>query len=318
MKKTDTGQKKNHFLHPSCHTDLAVEMKEDIEQFQKLQGVEVTAKKHKYHQIVETKIKIVDERGVAAFGKPVGSYVTLEIERIDKKNVQDKIASIIGEVIENMAPHSEHILVAGLGNKNVTPDSLGPMVMDRLMVTRHLFAEKVFNSDNLSMKVVSAIAPGVMGQTGMESLEVLKGIIGEIHPDTVIVIDALAARSSNRLNKTIQICDTGISPGAGVGNNRKEINEENLGVRVIAIGVPTVIAVPTIICDAMENMLFQLGADRTGKLVEKLNSEEQYQLAQELVQPYFTDMFVTPKNIDEELERISSCIADGINDYVYR
>ncbi|MDD5948219.1 MAG: GPR endopeptidase [Lachnospiraceae bacterium] len=309
-------EKNGHFYQNSCHTDLAVEMKEEVEQKQELTGVEVSTKKHAYHGITETRIRIVDERGEAALGKPVGNYVTLEVEKLYRDSVQKRIARIICDVIAQLSQGAQNILVAGLGNRSVTPDAIGPKVMEHLQITRHLFECGYVKSDALNMKVVSAIAPGVMAQTGMETVEILRGIIEKTHPQAVIVVDALAARSSNRLNRTIQLCDTGISPGAGVGNNRQKMNEETLGVKVVAIGVPTVIAVPTIISDAMQQLLLLLGADHAGKLVEELSYEEQYQLAEELVKPYFTDMFVTPKNIDEEILMMSQCIAQGINAYI--
>lgn len=313
--KTD-NEANGHFYQNSCHTDLAVEMKEEVEQKQELMGVEVSTKKHSYYGITETRIQIVDERGEAALGKPVGNYVTLEVEKLYREPVQKKIAKIICEVIDHLSQSAQNILVAGLGNRSVTPDAIGPAVIEHLQITRHLFQCGYVKSDALNMKVVSAIAPGVMAQTGMETVEVLQGIIEKTHPQVVVVVDALAARSSNRLNRTIQLCDTGISPGAGVGNNRQKMNEETLGVKVIAIGVPTVIAVPTIISDAMQQLLFLLGAEHAGKLVEELSYDEQYQLAEELVKPYFTDMFVTPKNIDEEVMMMSECIAQGINAYI--
>lgn len=340
MKKKNWGKEKDNFKcqYPkSCHTDLAVEMKEDMEQQSELEGVQVLTKKHKYHGIVQTQIEIVDACGERLLGKPVGHYITLETKALTKDTVQHKLSEILCEQISRLAGDVSHILVAGLGNRKVTPDAIGPKVMDELLVTRHLFIEQIQegNSEKESakvpdlqscekenkkpkkqMKMVSAIAPGVMGQTGMETVEIIKAVVQQTKPDLVIVIDALAARSSGRLNRTIQICDTGIHPGAGVGNNRQEISEESVGVKVIAIGVPTVIAVPTIISDAMEAMLFHLHKETEGKLFRECNYEEQYALASELVRPYFSDMFVTPKNIDEEVERISSCIALGINQYI--
>ena len=298
----------------SCHTDLAVEMKEDMEQQSELEGVNVSTQKHRYHGIVETVITIVDEKGERLLGRPVGNYITLETKALTKETVQNKLSEIICEQLVRLSGDAKCILVAGLGNRNVTPDAIGPMVMEELMVTRHLYAEQ--EQSQVPIKIVSAIAPGVMGQTGIETVEILKGLVKQVQPDVVIVIDALAARSSNRLNRTVQICDTGIRPGAGVGNNRQEISKESLGVKVIAIGVPTVIAVPTIIIDAMQNLLFHLHQDKEGEILKEFDYEEQYELASELVRPYFSDMFVTPKNIDEEVQRISDCIADGINRYI--
>lgn len=309
-----TKQDTNSFYHTSCHTDLAVEMKEELERKQKLTGIEVVTKHHRYHGIKETHIEITDSRGEAALGKPQGHYITLEMGKGSKRGVKNKLSQIVSEVLTDYLKDVKHILFVGLGNRQVTPDALGPQVMEQLKITRHL--KKFGLETEGKAKMLSALAPGVMAQTGMETVEAVRGVVREIHPDAVIVVDALAARSSDRLNRTIQLCDTGICPGAGVGNNRQEMNQETLGVKVIAVGVPTVIAVPTIICDAMEQMLFLLGAKNADKQIEELNEEEQFQLASELVEPYFTDMFVTPKNIDEEIQLMSECIAQGINAYI--
>lgn len=200
-------------------------------------------------------------------------------------------------------------MVAGLGNREVTPDALGPFVIDNLYVTRHLLQEGIISKS----VEISAIAPGVMAQTGMESVTILKALVKEIKPELLIVIDALAARESDRLNKTIQLADTGITPGSGVGNHRNAINKESVGIPVLAIGVPTVIAVPTIVNDAMDVMVSAIGKQATKNVLKKFNEEERYQLACEMVTPYLEDMFVTPKDIDEAVKRISYTISEAIN-----
>jgi spore protease len=245
----------------------------------------------------------------------MGQYVTLEMHKLYEPCVQHKLAEILKDVLDTLCPKAQHLLMVGLGNRSVTPDAVGPMVIEQLDVTRHLYEHGLLNAKG-TCKNVAAIAPGVMAQTGMETVEIVKGLVSQLSPDVVIVIDALAARSSNRLNRTIQLCDTGIHPGAGVGNNRQRMDAHTLGVKVVAIGVPTVIAVPTIISDAMQQLLCLLGEQHAGKLVEELSYEEQYRLAEELVKPYFSDMFVTPKNIDEEMETVSACIAKGLNAYI--
>ena len=200
-------------------------------------------------------------------------------------------------------------MVAGLGNREVTPDALGPFVIDNLYVTRHLLKEGIISHS----AEISAIAPGVMAQTGMEAVTVLKALIDEIKPELLIVIDALAARESDRLNKTIQLADTGITPGSGVGNHRSAINEESVGIPVLAIGVPTVIAVPTIVNDAMDVLVDAIGKQSAKNVLKKFNEEERYQLACEMVTTYLEDMFVTPKDIDEAVKRISYTISEAIN-----
>ncbi len=194
------------------------------------------------------------------------------------------------------------VLVVGLGNREVTPDALGPYVADQLNITRHIIKEYGrYAVDNKDIHLVSAIVPGVMGQTGMETVEIVKGIVEVTKPDFVVAVDALAARSSKRLNRTIQITDTGINPGSGVGNHRNAINKETVGIPVIAIGVPTVVDAATIVNDAME------------KLIYTLESSEKYELIKELISPHLNGMFVTPKDIDETVKRISFTISDALN-----
>ncbi len=211
--------------------------------------------------------------------------------------------------LKRMLKGKTKILVAGLGNRAVTPDALGPMVIDNLYVTRHLIREDIL----FCAYEISAVAPGVMAQTGMESQEILKGVVAQVKPEVLLVIDALAAGTSNRLNKTIQLADTGIAPGSGVGNHRKAINYESMGVPVIAIGVPTVISVPAIVDDAMDVMLDAFGKNGTREAMETFTEQERYQLACEMVEPYLANMFVTPKNIDEAIKRISFTISEAIN-----
>jgi spore protease len=198
----------------------------------------------------------------------------------------------------------DDVLVVGLGNREVTPDALGPQVVDNLFVTRHLireFGEEFKERNHLGN--VSAISPGVMAQTGMETLEIIKGVIKETNPRLIIVIDALASRSINRLNTTVQISDTGISPGSGVGNNRKALNEESLGVKVIAIGVPTVVDAATIVADTLTKYMEStgFGEEDIFKFISEVNGQQMY------------NMFVTPKNIDESIKRISYTLSEALN-----
>ena len=210
------------------------------------------------------------------------------------------------------------VLVAGLGNREVTPDALGPQVVDHLFVTRHLlqeFGHYLIEFENGCS--VSGIVPGVMAQTGMESVEIMRGIVKETNPDIVIVIDALAARNVKRLNRTIQITDTGIVPGSGVGNHRNAINRANLGVPVIAVGIPTVVDAATIVADTfvslvdiMEKTKQQVGLKEP---FERLNEAEREELVRELISPKMNTMYVTPKDIDEEVRRLSFTISEGLN-----
>lgn len=292
-------------------TDLAVEMKEDIESDEPIKGVHVMTKNHGDTDIKEIRIVVEDENGAKSLGKPIGTYITLESEHLrhHDEGFHEEIKEVLAKQLKQFIGGKKRIMVAGLGNREVTPDALGPFVIDNLYVTRHLLKEGIISK---SIEI-SAIAPGVMAQTGMESLSILKALIAEIKPELLIVIDALAARESDRLNKTIQLADTGITPGSGVGNHRNAINEENVGIPVLAIGVPTVIAVPTIVNDAMEVMVSAIGKQSTKNVLKKFNEEERYQLACEMVTPYLENMFVTPKDIDEAVKRISFTISEAIN-----
>lgn len=292
-------------------TDLAVEMKEDIESDEPIRGVHVMTKNHGDTDVKETRIVVEDENGAKSLGKPVGTYITLESEHLREHDEEFhmEVTTVLSKQLKQFIGGKRRIMVAGLGNRAVTPDALGPFVIDNLYVTRHLLKEGIIKK---SIEI-SAIAPGVMAQTGMESLTILKALIEEIKPELLIVIDALAARESDRLNKTIQLADTGITPGSGVGNHRNAINKESVGIPVVAIGVPTVIAVPTIVNDAMEVMVSAIGKQSTKNVLKKFNEEERYQLACEMVTPYLENMFVTPKDIDEAVKRISFTISEAIN-----
>lgn len=292
-------------------TDLAVEMKEDIKSDEPIAGVHVMTKNNGDSEIKEIRIIVENETGARNLGKPIGTYITLESEHLRKpdESFHKPMADILAKNLKQLIGNKRKVMVAGLGNREVTPDALGPLVIDNLYITRHLLKEGIITK---SIEI-SAIAPGVMAQTGMESLTILQALVKEIQPEILIVIDALAARASNRLNKTIQIADTGITPGSGVGNHRNAIDEKSVGIPVLVIGVPTVIAVPTIVNDAMDVMVSAIGKQSTKNVLKKFNEEERYQLASEMVNPYLKNMFVTPKDIDEAVKRVSYTISEAIN-----
>lgn len=215
---------------------------------------------------------------------------------------------------ENQSP----VLVVGLGNREVTPDALGPEVVGNLHITRHMIREYGRVSQELKKaREISAIVPGVMAQTGMETLEIIKGVVEETRPAVVIAIDALAARSTKRLNRTIQITNTGINPGSGVGNHRNAINRETLGVPVIAVGVPTVVDAATIVNDTMEELVEEmdhsLPMQQLGGALGTLDQAEKHQMIRELISPHLNTMFVTPKDIDETVKYLSFTISEGLN-----
>ena len=234
---------------------------------------------------------IKNKKGEDILGKPKGSYITIEARNLSSNDgsYHKEMSEALYLNLKEILGKKKKILIAGLGNANVTADSLGPKVVNNLYITRHLQKEGLIDHKF----EISAIAPGVMAQTGIETREILEALITKIEPDVLIAIDALAARSSSRLNKTIQISDTGIIPGSGVGNHRNEITMKTVGVPVLAIGVPTVISVPAILHDMLEE-------DFKEDIYRNLDEE-------------FVSMHVTPKNIDEAMKRISYTISEGIN-----
>ncbi len=292
-------------------TDLALELKDDVENHN-LEGIKIYTNRDNKWDIVETRIDVVNEKGAKLLGKPIGTYITLESKELRKsdEDIHEPFVEVLHKHLKSMIKEDEKILVVGLGNRAVTPDALGPYVVDNLYITRHLLNEGIVKE----VREISAICPGVMAQTGIESSTILKALCDEIKPDVVIAVDALAAREPERLNSTIQICDTGISPGAGVGNNRIMLNEETLGVRVIAIGVPTVISVPGIVYQAIDGM-FEKVLDKDMKMGDVLSEEDKFSVACELLEPDLASMFVTPKNIDEAVKRVSFTISEAINKF---
>ena len=312
----------------NIRTDLALEEKERFESDQvEVQGVVLEEEYDKEREIRVTTVRIETENGAKTMGKPVGTYLTIEAPNLSSpdegihREVSEELAKYLIEVMEKIIPESEHdkeVLVIGLGNRQATPDALGPYVADNLNVTRHIVKEygKYAALEEMNC-VVSAIVPGVMAQTGMETAEIIKGVVRETKPDLLIVIDALAARNSRRLNRTIQIADTGINPGSGVGNYRNAITKETIGVPVIAIGVPTVVDAVTIVSDTMENLLSALETSKAliavGLVRGGYSEAEKYELIKELIAPNLNSMFMTPKDIDETVKRLSYTISEGLN-----
>lgn len=278
----------------NVRTDLALEARENIEEKEnEIRGVSVEEEYDEERDIKITKVVVETKNGAKALGKPMGTYITLEAPAMTEpeEDYHKEIAEILAKEIRELLPDSEKeqsILVVGLGNREVTADSLGPNVVDNLFINRHIVMEYGKVAYNCSkMHMVSSIVPGVMARTGMESAEIIRGVIGETKPDLAIVIDALAARSTKRLNRTIQITNTGIHPGSGVGNHRNAITQESLHIPVIALGVPTVVDAATIVGDAM--------GERPATLKELNN------------------MYVTTKDVDFQIQQISHILCDGIN-----
>ena len=283
-------------------TDLAIENKEMYDSENKDKGIEISGvevDKEKYEDAISiTRIKITNDNGSRSLSKPLGNYITLEVEGIvdGPDELKEKAAAALANELKRLIQfHNKlRVLIIGLGNDKVTPDALGPYTVSKVKVTRHFFLMNDAQGDE-EMSCVSGFIPGVMGSTGMESAELIKSAVGIAKPEVVIAIDALAARNINRISTTIQISDTGISPGAGTGNMRKELTEKTLGVRVIAIGVPTVIDSRTLIMDSLAGFL----TDPAG--------------AQNYMEKNGQDMIVTSTDIDQVIKDFSEIIANGIN-----
>ncbi|QNM06395.1 GPR endopeptidase [Qiania dongpingensis] len=304
------------------HTDLALEARESVTEGEEgIPGVRIEESCSDNSDVKVTRVEVVDERGEKAIGKPKGIYITLEAEQMAvpdegyHREISKELAHYIGELLESFGcPQS--VLVVGLGNHEVTSDSLGPKVLDNLMMTRHLRGENTDGEREKGVRIVSGIVPGVMAQTGMETAEIVRGVVKETNPEAVVVIDALAARSVSRLATTIQLSNTGIQPGSGVGNHRHSLTEESLGIPVIAVGVPTVVAAAAIVydtVDALSELLEAAGASSAADAVEGMRMDERYQMVRELIEPRFGPMYVTPGNIDERVKRLSFTISEGIN-----
>lgn len=304
----------------SPYTDLALEIAENICKSASVDGVEMKTENCSLENTFVTIVNITNEEGTKAMGKPVGSYITLESSFIKENDISahEELISVLSRHIKNLCPEKTHtILVIGLGNYQVTPDSLGPKVVDKILVTRHI-KDTVPEDINNSVASVAALAPGVMGMTGIETAEVVKGVTDHVKPDLVIAIDALAARKVSRVNSTIQLSDTGVAPGAGVGNKRSTIDKESLGVPVIAIGVPTVVDAATMANDTIERVIEALlSQSKKGSqfynMLKDTAEEEKYTLIREVLDPYSENMFVTPKEVDAVIDNLVNIIANSIN-----
>lgn len=296
------------------YTDLAVEIQEECSGRQgEIPGVVLEQYKEDGKGIRVTKIQIQTADGAKRMGRPIGNYMTLESADKEHSNKHsDKNLSgtklpdtnLLASYINGLLPSSAHsFLIVGLGNVNMTADALGPLTI-----------EKMAQSGMASY--TSMIVPGVFAQTGMESCEIIQGIVQQTSPDCIITIDALAARSAFRLGTTVQLTDTGIRPGSGVGNARKGITKENMKIPVIAIGIPTVVSAAAIVSDAMDS-LKQIGYNETilGSIA-MLDKEEYYQLISEVFAPELGSLFVMPKNLDEELDTMSSLLAASLSQVI--
>lgn len=303
-------------------TSLAIEAKELAEEQGKLSGVE--SEELKLKNALITRVNILDENGEKALGRPKGNYITVELSDIDGDS--DKFVNSIEVIAHELMQlfnlnENDTVLVVGLGNVKVTPDALGPKTIEKVMVTRHLKenAPEFFN--NSGLRQVAAISPGVLGQTGVESAEIIKAVVQKINPALIIVIDALASRRMKRLASTVQLSDTGITPGGGVGNTRAEISFESIGVPIISVGVPTVVDAATLSSDVIDEVLKNVGSQANAeviKLFEDYSKRDKYQLIKESLSPYDLNLVVTPKDIDFIIEETSKTVGYAINKALHK
>lgn len=303
-------------------TDLALERRDLYKKAHSLDG-EIdgleTQEEENGKDIRTARVKVLNDQGSQAIGKPIGNYITIDIHKLkiateeDIQNAAEVLAKELRVLIDNNSQKKDEILVVGLGNLYVTPDSLGPKVIQDIDITRHIlqYMPQVLSEDT---RPVSAVSPGVLGTTGIETLEILKGIVDNVKPKLLIVIDALASRSIERISSTIQLADTGITPGAGVGNTRKDLSKETLGIPVIALGIPTVVDAATIAADSLDLLIQKAQQEaESNEFLNKLQDEDKYQMIKEVLTPEDYNFIVTPKEIDDLIENMSSIVARGIN-----
>ena len=303
-------------------TDLALERRDLYKKANNIEdevdGIETEEEKVD-EDIKITRVKVLNENGENAIGKKVGNYITIDINNLKiagEEQIQKASEALTKELKELLKKHIEEqepLLVVGLGNLYVTPDALGPKVVRDIDVTRHILQYMPEALDK-NTRPVSAISPGVLGTTGIETLEILKGIVDNIKPKLLIIIDALASRSIERISSTVQIADTGIIPGAGVGNTRKELSIVTLGIPVVAIGIPTVVEAATIAADSLDLFIQKVQEQaKSNDFLNQLQEEDKYEMIKEVLAPNDYNFIVTPKEIDELIENMKDIVARGIN-----
>lgn len=301
----------------SVRTDLAVEAHQILASgSQTVPGVHVS--EYEDHGTTVTRVEVEDEQGAKLMNKPIGMYVTIEESKLRHrdKEVDARVSKLLVQEVVSLLDLKKNtkVLIVGLGNWNATPDALGPKVVERLIVTRHL---EQYAPDELdgSLRSLAAIAPGVLGITGIETGEIVAGVVDRIKPDVVVAIDALASRSVNRIATTIQLANTGIHPGSGVGNHRKSLSRDTLGVPVIAIGVPTVVHALTIAKDTLDH-IFHTYSDNPS-MSQSLRELDENEVIHSIWGESVSDLMVTPKEIDQLITDLSDMIAAAINAAVH-
>ena len=303
-------------------TDLALERRDLYNKAHNIEndidGIETEEEKID-DNISVSRVKITNEKGEEAIGKKKGNYITVDVKNLKIANEEEiqKTSEVVTKELKTLlAKHvaeKDSILIVGLGNIYVTPDSLGPKVINEIDITRHLleYMPEVLDENT---REVSAISPGVLGTTGIETMEILKGIVDNVKTKLVIIIDALASRNIERISSSVQLADTGIVPGAGVGNARKELTESTLGIPVIAMGIPTVVEAATIAADSLTLFIKKVQENgESNDFLNRLQEEDKYQIIKEILAPEEYNFIVTPKEIDNLIEKMKDIVARGIN-----
>jgi spore protease len=296
------------------HTDLAMESRElAMERSNGQEPSGVTTQSEQQGETLITRVTIETEEAGRAIGKQPGYYVTLEAPglRTHDRDNWEEIAFLLAREIEGYIGRfkfgdNDPCLVVGLGNWAATPDALGPRVVQHILVTRHL-SETAPPEKKGGLRPVCALAPGVLGTTGMETGEIVIGVVQRIRPRFVVVIDALASRNTQRMGSTVQIADTGIHPGSGLGNRRIGITQQTLGVPVIAIGVPTVVEASTIVHDALQEIM------KTSPSLVNPKAVQQRELVGRVLSPYLNSLIVSPKEIDVMIEDLAKVVSGALN-----
>ena len=302
-------------------TDLAVEranIYKKANKIEEIDGIE-TEEDDIDENIKVSRVKITNENGEQAIGKKKGIYVTIDLKdlkTVDETEIQkasDTLSNELKAIIQNHVSFKDDIMVVGLGNMYVTPDSLGPKVINEIDVTRHIIKYLPQYIDE-NARPVTAISPGVLGTTGIEAYEILKGIVDNVKPKLLIVIDALASRSIERISSTIQISDTGIVPGAGVVNTSQEISEKTLGIPVVALGIPTVVESAVLVNDCLDLLIEKMQNEaKSNVFLNQLKEQDNYETIKDTLNPQNYNMIVTPKEIDDLIENMKDVVARGIN-----
>ena len=313
-----------------CYLDFRTDMADErvdvykrVHNLSEIDGIKVESKLE--NEVTTVTVDVLNEKGSEILKKPIGKYITMELHNIDimeEKEKENIIEELSKQIQILVGDNIKSVMVVGLGNRNVTPDSLGPKVISSVNVTRHVlkYAKELMKPET---REISAIAPGVMGTTGIETEEIIEAVTDRVKPELVIVIDSLASMSTERLGRTIQLCNTGIVPGSGVGNSRKGLTKETLKIPVIAIGVPTVVDMATITNEAIDKLVEKtkdeslnytnttLNKEEIEKIFTLLENDGRYNMIAKAL--HTENYMVTPKEIDDIVDKIVEIIASGIN-----